>query len=154
MTSITSQSRDYALPDMSGCAIFMPSMRFLRQAALLAIAGLIIAAPMLCVQFCELQERIVRPQRSLAEMARLHALSLSERKAQRPHHHDDQAPIARLRQMVNSVTEFLLVLGVAIGVSITVLRLTAPALHLSQPTLAVPTPPPRSRLPLLPTLSS
>ncbi|BCX04849.1 MAG: hypothetical protein KatS3mg053_2787 [Candidatus Roseilinea sp.] len=129
-------------------------MRVLRQATLLFIAGLVLAAPMLCLQFCELQRYVARPQTSLAEMARLHALSLSERKSQHPHHHsDDRAPLTRLKQMVNSVTEFLLSLGVAIGASVAVLRRILPLLHLGQPLLAVPTPPPR-RHPIRPAFTS
>ncbi|GIV84838.1 MAG: hypothetical protein KatS3mg052_1845 [Candidatus Roseilinea sp.] len=121
-------------------------MRVLRQVTLLFIAGLVIAAPMLCLQFCELQRYVARPRTSLAEMARLHALSLSERKSQRADHHgDDHAPLVRLKQMVNSVTEFLLALGGAIGASVAVLRLIAPLLRLSQPLLAAPEPPPRLR---------
>ncbi|MCS6849293.1 MAG: hypothetical protein RMN52_16445, partial [Anaerolineae bacterium] len=95
---------------------------------------------------CELQRHVARPPISLAEMARLHALSLSERKSQHTHHHDDDhAPLMRLRQMVNSVTEFLLALGFAIGASVIALQFVVPLLHLSQPVLAVPTPPPRPR---------
>ncbi|PJF48681.1 MAG: hypothetical protein D6709_06425 [Chloroflexi bacterium] len=119
-------------------------MRVLRQATLLFIAGLVIAAPMLCLQFCELQRYVARPRTSLAEMARLHALSLSERKSQRADHHGDApAPLVRLKQMVNSVTEFLLALGLTIGASAIVLRFVILRLHLSEPVLAVPTPPPR-----------
>lgn len=122
-------------------------MRVLRQVTLLFIAGLILVAPLLCVQFCELQRFIARPQVSLAEMARLHALSLSERKSQQhTHHHgDDRAPLMRLKQMVNSVTEFLLTLSLAIGTSAAVLRFVILRLRLSQPALAVPKPPPRLR---------
>ncbi len=121
-------------------------MRVLRPVVLLFIAGLILAAPMLCVRFCELQRHLARPQISLAEMARRHALSLSERQSQHSHHHnrsDDHAPLARLKQMVNSVSEFLLALAVAIGTAAVALRFTAPALHLDQPVLSVPKPPPR-----------
>lgn len=130
-------------------------MRVLRQVTLLFIAGLILVAPMLCVQFCELQRFIARPQISLAEMARLHALSLSERTSQHTHHHhnDDRAPLMRLKQMVNSVTEFLLALGIAIGALVIVLRFAIPLLYLDQPVLAVPTPPPRPRA-IFPTFTS
>ncbi len=120
-------------------------MRALQQVTLLFVAGLVLTAPLLCVQFCELQHHIARPQVSFAEMARLHALSLSERQSQqRTHHHsDDRAPLMRLKQMVNSVTEFLLTLGLVFGASIAALRPAILHLHLSQPVLAVPTPPPR-----------
>ncbi len=121
-------------------------MRALRQVTLLSVAGLVLIAPLLCVQFCELQRYIARPQISFAEMARLHALSLSERKSQHTHHPgDDRAPLMRLKQMVNSVTEFLLTLSLAIGASVIALRFAILHLHLSQPVLAVPTPPPRLR---------
>lgn len=119
-------------------------MRVLQRVTLLFIAGLVLAAPMLCVQFCELQRNVARRHISLAEMARLHALSLAERKAQHDHHHDDdRAPLARLKQMVNSVTEFLLTVSIAICALIIAQRFTSPLLRLNYPLLAVPTPPPR-----------
>ncbi|MFN4294121.1 MAG: hypothetical protein ACK4JD_08315 [Thermoflexales bacterium] len=120
-------------------------MRALRQVTLLFVAGLVLIAPLLCVRFCELQRHIARPRITLAEMARLHALSLSERKSQQhTHDHgDDRAPLMRLKQMVNSVTEFLLTLSLAIGASAAVRRFVILRLRLSQPALAVPTPPPR-----------
>lgn len=122
-------------------------MRVLRQVTLLFIIGLVLVAPMMCLQFCELQRHVVRPPISLAEMARLHALSLSERKSQHTHHQhsDDRAPLTRLKQMVNSVTEFLLTFGVATGTAVVALQAVVLLLHLVQPILAVPEPPPLQR---------
>jgi hypothetical protein len=129
-------------------------MRVLRQATLLLVAGVILTAPMACVRFCELQRDLARPRVSLAEMARLHALSLSERKTQQPHSHsDDHAPLARLKQMVSSVTEFILMLGIAIGAAVVALRIVTPVLRLDQPVLAVPKPPPRRPMRLSPSVA-
>ena len=120
-------------------------VRALQQVTLLLIAGIILTAPMACVRFCELQRDLARSRPSLVEMARLHALSLSERKAPHPHSHSDDgyAPLARLKQMVSSVTEFVLILGVAVGAGVVVARIVIPVQRFDQPTLAVPKPPPR-----------
>jgi len=124
-------------------------VRVLRQVTLLLVAGIILTAPMACVRFCELQRDLSQSQVSLAEMARLHALTVAERKAQDYPHSDDHAPLARLKRMVSSVTEFVLIPGVAVGAGIVVTRTIIPVQRLDQPALVVPKPPPRLPVRLL-----
>lgn len=117
-------------------------MRAHRSLGLLLLIGAMLMAPLLCVRFCELQHMTaVRPERSPAELARLHALGHHEREAESRAHH--RALLNRLKQMVVSLTEFVLMTAIASGVVVAVLWAPACLPSLYTPFIAVPTPPPR-----------
>jgi len=122
-------------------------MQLIRKAALLLVSGMMLLAPLACLRFCQLQSILAQRQSSawLAEIARLHALNLDEREAQQPHQQDDchHAPLSRIRHLVLSVTEFLLVEGGLFQVVVVLLWMVTLSLRLVQPPLCVPKPPPR-----------
>jgi len=78
-------------------------------------------------------------------MARRHVLNLDERGVDWLHHHPDDhhAPLSRIRQLVLSVTEFLLAEGELFQVMVVILWMAVLSLRLVQPLLCAPTPPPR-----------
>ena len=118
-----------------------------RKAALLLVGAIVLLAPIACVRFCQLQSVPMRRSSAawLAEIARLHALRLDEREAQPSHHHtgDHHAPLSRIRQLVLSVTEFVLTQYEWPGVVIVGLWMMLLMLRPAQPLLLVPEPPPR-----------
>ena len=118
-----------------------------RKAALLLVGAIVLLAPIACVRFCQLQGVPMRRSSAawLAEIARLHALRLDEREAQPSHHHtgDHHAPLSRIRQLVLSVTEFVLTQYEWPGVVIVGLWMMLLMLRPAQPLLLVPEPPPR-----------
>ena len=130
-------------------------MRLARKAALLLVGAIVLLAPIACVRFCQLQSVPVRRSSAawLAEIARLHALRLDEREAQPSHHHagdhphhhagDHHAPLSRIRQLVLSVTEFVLTQYEWPGVIVVGLWMMLLMSRPAQPLLLVPEPPPR-----------
>jgi hypothetical protein len=118
-----------------------------RKAALLLVGAIVLLAPIACVRFCQLQSVPMRRSSAvwLAEIARLHALRLDEREAQQSHHHagDHHAPLSRIRQLVLSVTEFMLTQYEWPGVMIIGLWMMLLMLRPAQPLLLVPEPPPK-----------
>jgi hypothetical protein len=118
-----------------------------RKAALLLVGAIVLLAPIACVRFCQLQSVPMRRSSAawLAEIPRLHALRLDEREAQQSHHHtgDHHAPLSRIRQLVLSVTEFVLTQYEWPGVVIVGLWMMLLMLRPAQPLLLVPEPPPR-----------
>ena len=118
-----------------------------RKAALLLVGAIVLLAPIACVRFCQLQSVPMRRSSAawLAEIARLHALRLDEREAQPSHHHtgDHHAPLSRIRQLVLSVTEFVLTQYEWPGVVIVGLWMMLLMLRPAQSLLLVPEPPPR-----------
>jgi len=126
--------------------MLLDDMLLARKAALLLATIVVVSAPLACLRFCELQHVLAQQQPSwLAEMARLHALGLDQRRAQQLHQHADghDMPLSRVRELVTSVTEFVLAEG---GLSAGVLALLwtfALLLRSTQPILCVPKPPPR-----------
>ncbi len=121
-------------------------MLLARKAALWLAAVIVILAPLACLRFCELQRALAQQQPSwLAEMARLHALGLDQRRPQQPHQHANghDMPPSRVRDLLASVTEFVPAEG---GLSVAVLAmlwLFALLLRFAQPPLCVLEPPPR-----------
>ncbi len=118
-----------------------------RKAALLLVGAIVLLAPIACVRLCQLQSVSMRQSAAvwLAEIARLHALRLDEREAQQSRHHagDHHAPLSRIRQLVLSVTEFVLTQCEWPGVVVVGLWTMLLLLRLAQPILRVPEPPPR-----------
>jgi len=121
-------------------------MLLARKAALLLATAVVVLAPLACLRFCELQHVLAQQQPSwLAEMARLHALSLDQRRAQQPHLHADEhdVPLSRIRELLTSVTEFVLAEGGLSAGMLALLWTFALFLRSAQPILCVPKPPPR-----------